>query len=38
VKGQPKEVAYLALFLASDESAFITGANVVIDDGLTTWV
>lgn len=32
--GQPDEVAYLALFLASDESAFITGAVHVIDGGL----
>jgi len=33
--GQPQGVAYLALFLASDESSFITGANIVIDGGLT---
>jgi NAD(P)-dependent dehydrogenase (short-subunit alcohol dehydrogenase family) len=36
--GRPEEIAYLALFLGSDESAFITGANIVIDGGLTTWV
>jgi NAD(P)-dependent dehydrogenase (short-subunit alcohol dehydrogenase family) len=36
--GQPGEVAYLALLLASAESSFITGANIVIDGGLTTWV
>jgi NAD(P)-dependent dehydrogenase (short-subunit alcohol dehydrogenase family) len=36
--GRPEEVAYLALFLASDESPFITGANILIDGGLTTWV
>lgn len=30
---QPEEVAYLALFLASDESAFITGSTCTIDGG-----
>ncbi len=31
--GKPKEAARLALFLASDESSFITGQTVVIDGG-----
>jgi 2-keto-3-deoxy-L-fuconate dehydrogenase len=31
--GQPREVADLALFLCSDEAAFITGANYPIDGG-----
>jgi len=31
--GTPKEVAYGALFLASDESSFITGSELVIDGG-----
>lgn len=33
--GQPKEIADLALFLASDEAAFITGAEILIDGGYT---
>jgi len=33
--GTPEDVANLALFLASDESAFITGALIVIDGGIT---
>ncbi|MBI1895429.1 MAG: SDR family oxidoreductase [Acidobacteria bacterium] len=32
--GEPHEVAHYALFLASDESAFVTGAVAVIDGGL----
>ena len=32
---QPQEVADVALFLASDDSRFITGAELVIDGGLT---
>ncbi|MFZ5992819.1 MAG: SDR family oxidoreductase [Deinococcota bacterium] len=31
--GRPEEVAYLALYLASDESAFVTGAAYPIDGG-----
>ena len=33
--GKPEEVANLALFLASDEAAYITGASIVIDGGAT---
>jgi NAD(P)-dependent dehydrogenase (short-subunit alcohol dehydrogenase family) len=32
----PEDVAYTALFLASDESAFITGTTIVVDGGLTS--
>jgi NAD(P)-dependent dehydrogenase (short-subunit alcohol dehydrogenase family) len=33
--GQPQDIASAALFLASDESRFITGAEFVVDGGLT---
>ncbi|MBQ7795367.1 MAG: SDR family oxidoreductase [Lachnospiraceae bacterium] len=33
--GQPDDVAYAVLFLASDEARFVTGAEIVIDGGYT---
>ena len=32
---QPEEMAHLAVYLASDESAYATGANFVVDGGIT---
>ncbi len=33
--GQPEDVAYGVLYLASDEASFVTGSELVIDGGLT---
>jgi len=35
--GDPEDVANLALFLASSESSYITGADIVIDGGMKVW-
>jgi 2-keto-3-deoxy-L-fuconate dehydrogenase len=34
--GTPEEIAYLALYLCSDEAGFITGCDYPIDGGFTT--
>jgi len=33
--GQPEDIGYAALFLASDEARFLTGANIPVDGGYT---
>ncbi len=35
--GEPKEIANIALFLASDESSLINGATIVADAGWTAY-
>ena len=33
--GQPSDIAYGVLYLASDEASFVTGSELVIDGGVT---
>ena len=35
--GRPEEVASVALFLASRESSYVTGVDIVVDGGMKMW-
>ncbi|WP_028293964.1 SDR family NAD(P)-dependent oxidoreductase [Oceanobacter kriegii] len=35
--GQPEDIGYAALYLASDEASWITGADLPVDGGSTAW-
>ncbi len=35
IVGAPEDIAYCAVYLASDEARFVTGANFMVDGGLT---
>jgi NAD(P)-dependent dehydrogenase (short-subunit alcohol dehydrogenase family) len=35
--GRPEEVANVAPFLASDESSYVTGIDIVVEGGMKVW-
>ena len=35
--GLPEDIAYGILYLASDESSWVTGTELVVDGGETAW-
>lgn len=35
--GQPEDIAWAALYLASDEASWVTATNIAVDGGSTAW-
>jgi NAD(P)-dependent dehydrogenase (short-subunit alcohol dehydrogenase family) len=35
--GEPEDIAHCAVWLASDEASYVTGADIAIDAGATAW-
>ena len=35
--GEPQDIAFGAVWLASDEARYVTGADIAIDAGATVW-
>jgi len=35
--GRPQEVENVAVFLASEESSYVTGVDIVVDGGMKVW-
>ena len=35
--GEPEDIAYAAVYLASEEASWVTGADLCVDGGITAW-